>query len=104
RTRLDQFGRGVGRATGLAVVAVLVGGAATRAGALDEAVGQEHALLGIVELCDRTPADVPRLVQAGVERLGELPVGWRVGRGIVVEGHAEVGEVTLVRGLDAGDV
>ncbi len=40
--RVDQFGRGIGRAADFAVVAVLVLGVAFGAFAFNEAVGQEH--------------------------------------------------------------
>ena len=39
-------------AAAAAVIARLVGGAAFRAGAADEAVSQKHGRLGIVELLD----------------------------------------------------
>lgn len=44
--RVEQFGRGIGRAADFAVVAVLVLGVAFRAFAFDEAVGQEHLFSG----------------------------------------------------------
>ena len=103
RSRFLQVRGRVGGAAVLAVVAVLVGRAAARAGALDVAVGQEHALGRVVELLHRAPGDVAGGVQAAVDRLGHGPVAVRMGRAVVVEGDPEVGEVALVRGLDAGD-
>ena len=38
-----------------------------------------------------------------VELFGQLAVDLRVGGVVVVEGHAEVGEIALVAGLDPGD-
>lgn len=72
RFRVLQFGRGVGRAAGLAVVAVLVGGAALRAGALDEAVGEEHLLFRVEVLGHRAGVDVPGVAQFQVDRAGQL--------------------------------
>ena len=103
RTRFLQIGRRIGSATHFAVVAVLVGAAAVRADALDVAVGQEHALGRVVELRHRTAADVAGRFQLQVELLGQRLVGRRIGRVVVVEGHAEGGEVTFVAGLDVGD-
>jgi hypothetical protein len=57
RVRVLQVGGRIDRAADLAVVAVLVLGAALGALALDEAVGQEHALLGVEELLDRAHGD-----------------------------------------------
>src|SRR5690606_26713491 len=98
-----QLGRRVGGAALLAVVAVLLGRAAVGAGALDVAVRQEHALDRIVELGHRAPRDVPAGVELRVDRLGQGAVAGRVGGVVVVEGDAEIGEVALVRGLDARD-
>src|SRR3546814_13801918 len=50
--RVDQLGRSVNGAAGLAGVAILVFGVAARAFALDVAIGQEHALDGVIELFD----------------------------------------------------
>src|SRR5690606_40469546 len=65
---------------------------------LDVAVREEHAALGVVQLFDRAPGDVPGLVEAPVQLERQLAVAWRVGRVVMVEGDAEVGEVALVRG------
>ena len=103
RFRVLQFGRGVGRAAGLAVVAVLVGGAALRAGALDEAVGEEHLLFRVEVLGHRAGVDVPGVAQFQVDRAGQLAVLFRVGRVVVVEVHQEVGEVAHVLGAHGVD-
>src|SRR3546814_10157021 len=55
RARVLQIGGRIGLAADFAVVAVLIGGTAMRALALDVAIGQEHAALGIEQLLDRTP-------------------------------------------------
>ena len=103
RLRFLEFGRRVGRAAVFAVVAVLVGRAAVRADALDVAVGQEHALVRVVELLHRAMADMAVGLERRVDRFGQRAVARRIGGIVVVEGHAEVGEVALVPGLDIGD-
>ena len=81
RDRVDQVGRRIGRAAVLAAVAVLVGRRAARAGALDVAVGQEHAGLLVIGLADDAPRDVARgrkrAVHAHRERCGS-PREWVV--------------------------
>lgn len=103
RARVFQFGGGVGGAAHFAVVAVLVRAAADRADALDVAVGQEHALGRIVELGHGAARDVAFGLKLEVEGFGERFVGGRVGRVVMIERHAERGEVALVAGLDVGD-
>src|SRR3546814_20926295 len=56
------------------VVAVLVFGAAVRAHALDEAVGQEHVLFRVEILVDRTGGDVPSVTQLQVDLARQLTV------------------------------
>ena len=53
-----QLGWRVGRATGFTTVTVLIFGAAIRAGAFDEAVGQEHIFNRIVGLLNLAPCDM----------------------------------------------
>ncbi|MOA03297.1 hypothetical protein D3C78_1227960 [compost metagenome] len=103
RARVLQLGRLVGGAALLAVVAVLVLGAALRAGALDEAVGEEHALVRVEVLGHRTGGDMPAIAQLQVDGGGQLAVFLGVGRVEVVEVDQEVGEVAAVLGLHAGD-
>ena len=100
---LDQVGRRIGRAADLAVVAVLVLRATLRAGALDVAVGQEHALHGIVELLDRARFDEAFGLQRAVDRLRQLDVLGRIGRVPVVEADVEAVEVARPRGAHVGD-
>jgi hypothetical protein len=59
RVGVLEVGGRVGGAADLAVVAVLVLGAALGAFALDEAVGQEHVLDRVVELLDGAGVDEP---------------------------------------------
>jgi TPP-dependent indolepyruvate ferredoxin oxidoreductase alpha subunit len=54
--------------------------------ALDEAVGQEHALFGVVELLDALGLDEAVGAQVAVDVLRQLVVLGRVGRVPVVEG------------------
>ena len=103
RLGLLQVGGRIGGPADLAVVAVLVGAATVGADALDVAVGQEHALGRVVELGHRTPGDMAAGVQPRIQQLGDLAVGVRMGRVVVVEVHAEGGEVAFMPGLDAGD-
>ncbi len=103
RARVFQVGGLVGRAAFLAVVAVLVLGGAFRAGALDEAVGEEHALLGVEILGHRTGGDMPRIAQLAVDQLRQLAVFLGMGGVEVVEIHQEIGEVGTVFGLNVGD-
>ena len=67
RIRIAQFGRRIDRAARLTGVAVLILGAALGAFALDEAVGQEHALLRVEELLHRTYRDQFVLAQRTVD-------------------------------------
>ncbi len=67
RLGILQFGGRVGGAALLAVVAVLVGAATLGTGALDEAVGQEHLLVRVEILGDRTGGDVAVLAQLQVD-------------------------------------
>ncbi|EFE48717.1 hypothetical protein NEIELOOT_02693 [Neisseria elongata subsp. glycolytica ATCC 29315] len=55
--RVNQFGRGIGRAADFAVVAVLVLGVAFGAFAFDEAVGQEHLFFRVEKLLDNAAFD-----------------------------------------------
>ena len=99
RVRILQIGGRVGGAAVLAVVAVLVGGAALGALALDVAVGQEHRLDRIVELLHRARADGATHAQRGVDRLGDRLVLGTVRRVVVIEGDAEFLEVAFMRDL-----
>jgi len=103
RAWILQLGGLVGGAAFFAIVAVLIFGRAAGAGALDEAVGEEHALLGIEILGHRAGGNVPGIAQAGVDQLGQFAVLWRVGAMEVVEIDKEVGEIGAVLGLDVGD-
>ncbi len=103
RARVLQVGGGVGRAADLAVVAVLVGGAALRAVALDVAVGQEHAALGIEQLLDAAHGNDAGLAQRPVDARRQLAVFLAVRGVIVVERDVEGGEIALVAGLDVAD-
>ena len=103
RIRLDQIGRAVDLAADLAVVAVLVLGVAVRAFALDEAVRQEHVLLGVEELLDGAALDQAVGLQVAVDRLRQLVVFHAVGAVPVVEGDVKTVQVRLAPGGDVGD-
>jgi len=103
RTRVLQVGRGIGGTAHFAIVAVLIGRAALGALALDVAVGQKHAALGVVELGDAAPGDVATVAQGEINAGGDLAVFLRVGGVVMIEGHPEFGEIALVTGLDFPD-
>jgi len=100
---MDQLGGRVDRAADLAGVAVLVLGVALRAFALDEAVRQEHGLLGVEELLDGFHLDQLVLAQRPVDLLGQLVVLRAVGGVPVVKGDVEAIEVGLAASGDIGD-
>ncbi len=92
--RVDQVGRAVVAAALVAAVAVLVGRLALRAGALDEAIGQERAGLrrrrAASTSCSSTS---PALRSDGPNLVAELAVLRAVGAAVVVELDVEAGEV-----------
>ena len=91
--RVDQFGRGIGRAADFAVVAVLVLGVAFGAFAFDEAVGQEHLFFGVEKLLDDAAFDFAIGFQRAVNVLGKLFVFRGVGAVIIVVADEKAGEV-----------
>lgn len=103
RLRILQVGGRVGGAAFFAVIAVLVLGAAFRAGALDEAVGQEHFLVRVEVLGDGASGNVPGVPQLEVDLTRKLAVLFGVGRVEIVEVHQEVGKVGAVFSLHVGD-
>ena len=103
RDGILEVGGGVGRPAGLAAVAVLVGGAAARAGALDVAVRQEHPGLLVVGLGDLAPGDMAGLVERLEDQLGVVAVFRRVRRVVVVEADAEGREALPPLGPHPGD-
>ena len=103
RDRVLEFGSGIGRATYLAIVAVLILGTAFGAGALDETVGQEHLGLGVVGLGDGPTGDMAGVAVALVDGGGADAVFFRVGRVVIVETNGEAGEVLGVFGPDLGN-
>ena len=71
RDGVDQIRGLVGAVATLATVAVLPLGAAERTLAADETIRQEHLLDRVVELLDSAALDAPRVLQTGVNGLGE---------------------------------
>ena len=93
RARILEFGRRVGGTAGFTVVAVLIVSAAFGAGALDKAIGQEHALLVIVVLLDLASFDEARVAQRPVDGFGAFAILVAV-RGVVqIEVDVKTGEV-----------
>ena len=88
-----EVGRGVDGAAHLAIVAILILGAALGAFAFDEAIGQEHALVGIKKLLDRALNDQTFLAQSLVDVLGQLVVFGCIGRVPVIEGNVKAIQV-----------
>ena len=103
RTRIDEIGRGVGRAAGLAGIAVLVGRLAARAGAPDEAVREEHPCLLVVGLAHAALGDVACGLQAAEHEVGEMPVLGAMGGVEPVVADEEALIVGAVLRCDAGD-
>ena len=101
--RVHDFHRGVDGGTLFAVVAVLVGRAAARTRALDEAVGEEHALDRVVVLLDLLRVDETGGDEAAVDVLAELVVFNGIGAVPVVEADVEAVEVLLAACGDFGD-
>ena len=91
--RINQFGRGIGRAADFAVVAVLVVGVAFGAFAFDEAVGQEHLFFGVEKLLDDAAFNFAVGFQRTVNVLGKLFVFRGMGAVIIVVADAETGKV-----------
>ena len=100
--RAKLLGR-IGRTALVAVVAVLVLGAALRTRSLHEAVGKEHLAVLAIELGRRLLGDPARLLHRRVELLGKRLVLRRICRVVVVEGNLEVGEVLEMDRVHAGD-
>ena len=98
-----QLGGLVGGAAFLAVVAVLVLGRTLGAGALDKAVGEEHALLGVEVLGYRAGGDMALVTQGQIDGGGQLAVLNRVSRMVVIEIHQKIGKVGGMLGLHIGD-
>lgn len=103
RLRILQIGWRVGRTAFFAVVAVLVFGAAFRAGALDEAVGQEHFLFRVEILGDRALGNMPGVTQLQIDLARQLTVFFGVSGVEVVKVDQELGKVGAVFSLHVGD-
>ena len=92
---IDQVGRAVGRPALLAGVAVLVGRAALRAGALDESVGEKRRRPRGSKSCCTSRETTRPAVRAGPARIS--PQSRRLAglsvRAVVVEGDLKAGEV-----------
>ena len=103
RTRIDQICRGVGRAAGLAGIAVLVGRLAARAGPPNEAVWEEHPCLLVVGLAHAALGDVTCGLQPAEHEVGKIPVLGAVGgvEPVVADDEALIVGAVLCR--DAGD-
>ena len=106
---LFQIGGRIDRTAVFAVVAVLVGGAAFGAFALDEAVGQKHVFLGVEKLLDGFAFDQcaalvgGKVAQVAVDLLRQGVVFRGVGAVPVVKANLEAVEVLLTASGDVGD-
>jgi len=103
RLGIDQVYRGVGGATGFAVVAILVVRLALGAGALDIAVGEEQVFFRVEGLGDLAGDDIAVGPQGLVDQLGKVAVLFRVGGMVVVKADEEIAKILLVAGLDLLD-
>ena len=101
--RIDQVGRRVGGPTLFAGVAVLVGRAASGAGALHEPVGEEGAGGRVIELLHVAGDHEPALPQCPPDLAAEPTVRGAVGGAVVVEVDLEAGEVGQVSLAHLGD-
>lgn len=101
--RINQLGRAVGRAATVAVVTVLIGGLALGAGALDEAIRQEHGFFRIEQLRDGADLDFAGLFETAIDHARQLAVLVAVGRVVVVEADVETGKIPLVLLGDGGN-
>ncbi len=89
--------------TVVATVAVLIGQAAERASAFDEAIGQEGLRDRVVKLLDILFLHQTRGTNLGPDLLAELAGFRAVGAAVVVELDIEAGEIAHVRLLHIGD-
>jgi hypothetical protein len=96
RARVDQVRGAIGRAAYLAAIAVLVGGPATRAFALDEAIGQEYAFDRVEGLGNDSLANVAAGVESCEYVLRQFPVLGRMRGVIIVEADREIVEIAAV--------
>ena len=103
RARVLQLIGRVTRPARLAVVAILVRGAALGALALDEAIRQEHLLHRVIGLGDGAPGNVAGVAVTLVDERREVPVLVRVGRVVVVEDDPEGSEIRLMLLCDPRD-
>ncbi len=103
RARIDEISRRVGRAAGLAGIAVLVGRLATRAGPPYEAVREEHPRLLVVGLTHAALGDVARVLEPPEHQVGEMPVLGAMGGMEPVVADEEPLIVRAVLRRDAGD-
>ena len=99
---IPQIGRLVGAPANLAGVAILILGAALRALALDEAIGQEPLVDLAIELLDRAPLDRAVRVEGPENTDRVLFVLRRVRRVEDVVQHFEGAVVRGVLGVEAG--
>ena len=102
RIRVFQFGGGVHRATHLAAVAVLVFRVALGAGALDESVGQEHGLFGVIKLLNGFGRDQAVGFERTVDVLRQLVILGAIRAVPVVESDVEPVQVGLAARRDVG--
>ena len=100
---INQVGRRIHRAALFARVAVLIRRAALRAGALDEAVGEEHADFFVVELLNIGGVDETGILQTAIDVLREFGVFRTFGAVPVIKVDVEVVEILLATGRDLGD-
>ena len=103
RVGVFQFIRRVGSAARLAVVAILVGGAAFRAFAFNEAVGQKHLPGRVVILFDRARCDQAVFPQTGVNQVGVVAGFRRMRRVEIVKADVEAGKIAEMLIMHARD-
>ena len=102
RVGVLQFGGRIHRAARLTAVAILVFGAALGALALDEAVRQEHGLVGVEKLLDGARLDQARRLEVFVDGLSQLMVFRPIGGMPVVKRDVKAIEVGFAARRNVG--
>ena len=101
--RVLEIRRGIDGSAHFAAVAVLILSAALGAGALDEAVGEEHVLFGVVELFDVLGVNEACSLQTSVDVLREFMVLGTVGAVPKIKLDVEIVQVFFAARGDFGD-
>ena len=94
--RIFQVSRAIGGTAHLAVIAILIRGAAIGTLALDEPIRQEHLFLRVEILFDLFAVDITAVAQTGIDQFRQLAVLGRVGGMEIIETNVEGGKIGTV--------